>query len=58
MTEADFLEVEQQAARIGAVKSFENFIHDIPAAIDLGEYGTVLVWCETFSEFISAAAYR
>ncbi|MGD2171060.1 MAG: DM13 domain-containing protein [Gammaproteobacteria bacterium] len=58
LNEGDFLEVKQQSARIGAVKTFENFILDLPPGIDLGEYGAVLVWCETFSEFITAGAYR
>ena len=34
------------------------FILDVPAGVDLAAYTTVLVWCETFSEFITAAQYR
>ena len=29
-----------------------------PPAVDIESYTTVLVWCETFGEFISAARYR
>ena len=58
LTESDFFEARHKAVKIGAVRTFENFILDIPPGIDPGEYTAVLVWCETFSEFITAAAYR
>jgi len=56
-TEADFLNVKDQSARIGDVKTFDGFIVDVPAGVDVTAYTTVLIWCETFSEFISAAQY-
>ncbi|MCZ8185771.1 MAG: DM13 domain-containing protein [Beijerinckiaceae bacterium] len=56
--EAEFLAVKGEARLIGDVKTFNGFILDLPPGIDLAEYTTVLVWCETFSEFISAAKYR
>ena len=43
---------------IGDVKTFEGFLLDIPAGIDIAQYNTVLVWCEAFDEFITAAQYR
>ena len=58
LTEADFLPVKQDAARIGAVRTFDNFILDIPPGVDPADYKALVVWCETFSEFITAAAYR
>ena len=58
LDEDAFLAVKNNAARIGPVKTFENFILDVPAGIDVTEYGAVVVWCETFSEFITAAKYR
>jgi hypothetical protein len=30
----------------------------VPAGVDVGAYTTVVVWCEAFSKFISAAKYR
>ena len=57
-TEADFLNVKDQSARIGDVKTFDGFIVDVPAGVDVTAYTTVVIWCETFSEFISAAQYR
>jgi len=53
-----FLKIKASALRVGEVKTFENFIVPLPANTDLTRYNTVLVWCETFSMFISAAKYR
>jgi hypothetical protein len=44
--------------RIGDVKTFDNFVVPVPAGIDPAKYSAVIVWCETFSEFITAAKYR
>jgi hypothetical protein len=57
LNEADFIAIKNRSARIGAVKTFENFILDLPQGIDPAEFGAVVVWCETFSEFITAASY-
>lgn len=56
--EAQFLKLKARSARIGDIKTFENFIVPVPGGVDVAQYTTVLVWCETFSEFISAAKYR
>jgi hypothetical protein len=57
-TKEDFLRVKDRSVRVGDVKTFENFIVPVPEAIDVSRYNTVVVWCETFSMFISAAKYR
>lgn len=56
--ESQFLKLKNRAARVGDIKTFENFIVPVPDSVDVAQYNTVLVWCETFSEFISAAKYR
>lgn len=56
--EAEFEALKTRAVRIGDVKSFDGFILDVPADVDLAAYTTVLIWCEAFSEFITAARYR
>jgi Electron transfer DM13 len=56
--EAGFLRVKATSLRVGDVKTFENFIVALPPGTDLAAYNTVVVWCETFNEFISAAQYR
>lgn len=56
--EDEFEPLKSQSLRIGQVKSFDGFILDLPDGLDLEEYNTVLVWCESFGEFITAARYR
>ncbi len=57
-TEADFARLKPKMARVGDVKTFENFIVPVPASVDVTQYDSVIVWCETFSQFITAARYR
>ncbi len=57
-TEKDFQRLKPKMARAGDVKTFENFIVPVPAGVDPLAYNTVIVWCETFGQFISAAKYR
>lgn len=56
--EAQFLQLKSRSQRVGDIKTFENFIVPVPDGVDVAQYTTVLVWCEAFSEFISAAKYR
>ena len=46
------------AVQIGDVKSFSGFIVDVPAGVDVEAYDSILVWCEAFGEFITAASYK
>ena len=57
-TEADFNRLKARMARVGDVKTFEDFIVPLPANIDPTAYTTVIVWCESFGQFITAARYR
>jgi hypothetical protein len=57
-TEADFLRLKPRMVRVGDVKTFENFIVPVPAGVDPAAYTTVIVWCESFRQFITAARYR
>lgn len=56
--EAGFLAIKDQAQVIGDIKTFDGFLLDVPADVDINAYTTVLVWCEAFKEFITAAKYR
>ena len=56
--EAGFEAIKASAVRVGDVKTFQGFILDVPAGIDVSQYTTVLVWCEAFGEFITAGKYR
>jgi Electron transfer DM13 len=57
-TEAEFERVKPRMKRVGDVKTFENFVVALPPGVDPAAYTTVVVWCETFREFITAAQYR
>jgi len=57
-TEADFHRLRPAMVRVGDVRTFRDFLVTVPAAIDPARYTTVIVWCETFSQFITAARYR
>ena len=56
--EAAFEAIKSSALRVGDVKTFQGFILDVPAGVDVNQYNTVLVWCEAFGEFITAGKYR
>ena len=56
--EDEFEPIKSEAVQIGDVKSFGGFLLDVPEGVDVSEYNTVLIWCEAFSEFITAAQYQ
>lgn len=57
-TGPDFLALKAKSVRVGDIKTFKNFIVDVPAGINVEHFNTVVVWCETFSQFITAGKYR
>jgi Electron transfer DM13 len=57
-TEADFARIKPGALQLGDVKTFKNFIVPVPESVDIDRYNTVIIWCESFSQFITAAKYR
>ncbi|MEE4377409.1 MAG: DM13 domain-containing protein [Candidatus Competibacteraceae bacterium] len=57
-TEADFNRLKSTMARVGDVKTFENFVVDVPPDIDPSNFNSVIVWCESFGQFITSAQYR
>ncbi len=57
-TEADFARLRGAMVRVGDVKTFENFVVPLPADVDVARFNTVIVWCERFGQFITAARYR
>lgn len=57
-TEADFLRLKPRMIRIGDVRTFENFLVPLPENVDPANYTSVIIWCEAFSQFITAAKYR
>lgn len=57
-THDDFLRVKARSLNAGDIKTFENFIVPLPPGTPLENYTAVVVWCEAFSQFITAARYR
>lgn len=57
-TKEGFLKIKAQSRLIGDVKTFNGIIVDVPPGVDVERYTTVVIWCEAFSQFISAAKYR
>lgn len=56
--EDEFEPIKAEAVLIGDVKSFGGFLLNVPDGIDVSAYTTVVIWCEAFSEFITAGQYR
>jgi hypothetical protein len=57
-TEADFARLKPRMQRVGDVRTFDTFVVPVPPGVDVSRHNTVIVWCETFGQFISAARYR
>ncbi|MED5305050.1 MAG: DM13 domain-containing protein, partial [Pseudomonadota bacterium] len=50
-----FLAIKSQAVDIGPAKAFENFILPVPEDVDAGAFPALIICCEAFGEFITAA---
>ena len=57
-TKEAFLLIKGKSLRMGDVKTFNGFIVEVPAGIDVRDYNAVVIWCEAFDQFISAAEYQ
>jgi hypothetical protein len=57
-TEDDFHRLRSAMVRVGDVRTFDNFLVAVPPSVDPSRYNTVIVWCESFSQFITAAQYQ
>jgi hypothetical protein len=57
-TESDFLQLKSSMVEVGKIKSFGNFILPISNQVDTERYNSVIVWCETFNQFITAAQFK
>jgi hypothetical protein len=58
LDEQEFLAMKENSAYIGDIKTFDNFIMNVPENINPADFSAVVVWCETFGEFITAASYQ
>ncbi|MFU2512081.1 DM13 domain-containing protein [Pseudoalteromonas sp. ASV78] len=56
--EADFLAYKGTMTRVASVKTFDDFLVTVPQGINIADFNTVIVWCESFEQFITAAQYQ
>ena len=57
-TQEAFERVKARSLPAGDIRTFDNFIVPLPGGTPVDRYNTVVVWCEAFSQFITAARYR
>ncbi len=57
-TEADFKRLKNTMIQVGDIKTFDNFVVPVSPSINVSQYNTVIVWCESFNQFITAAQYN
>lgn len=53
--EEAFLAIKDKSVMVSPIKAYKNFSVEIPAGISARSYPAVLIWCEAFGEFITAA---
>ena len=54
-TEEAFYAIKDQSVEVGSVNAFENFSLSVPEGLNPTDYRAVIIWCEKFGEFITAA---
>ena len=57
-TAGEFKQMKSLMVKVGPVKTFDNFVVSVPEGIDIDKYRAVIIWCESFGAFITAAKYR
>jgi hypothetical protein len=56
-TKADFLAKKAMMVDVAYVNTFDNFSVKLPADIDPSKYTTVIIWCESFEQYITSGSY-
>jgi hypothetical protein len=54
-TEESFLAIKSQSVEVGSIKAFTNFTLQLPDGVNVDGFPAVVIWCEAFSQFITAA---
>jgi len=57
-TEADFNRLKPSMVQVGEIKTFENFVVSLRQGIDPSKYGAIIVWCESFGQYITSGSYE
>ena len=53
--ESQFIAIKDQSINLGSIHTFEGFMIDIYQPVNLVKTPTIVIWCEAFGEFITAA---
>lgn len=56
-TEAEFNQYKSQMVVAADIMRFENVTVDLHKSVDPTAFNSVIIWCEAFGEFITAARY-
>ena len=56
--EAEFLAIKAQSLQVGPVQTFNGFAFNDVSALRDPALHTLVIWCETFGEFITSARFR
>ena len=56
--EKEFLKIKMDSLYVGDVKTFTNFTVSSKVSLPLENYNSLIVWCESFNEFITSAKYK
>ncbi len=56
-TKADFLAHKPDMVKVGDVDTFNNFRVALPPNIEPSEFNTVIIWCESFEQYITSGRY-
>ena len=57
-TESAFKANKSNLVQVGDIPTFTNFIVEVDSSVNIDDYTTVIVWCESFEQFITAAQYK
>jgi hypothetical protein len=57
-TKEAFLANKAKMIQVGDVRTFNDFLLELPEGISPADYTTAIVWCEAFSMFITAGQYQ
>lgn len=57
-TEDAFLRLKHRMVKVGNVDTFNHFMVPVPNTVNPQQYSSVIVWCESFGQFITSARYQ
>ncbi len=57
-TEVDFNRLKSTMVQVGEVKTFVNFVVPLQDGIDPLNYSAIIVWCESFGQYITSGSYK